>query len=151
MVLTHGNVIFDILEPSAFQNIAYVGSFEHFSGQLFATRPRPALTAVHRWFDMLRVDQQNTIFSGVMDMKERKTLKLWKTKEIIHIHIKSESSQGKYESNEKMYSRIVLHRRVQIFSNKSQNSIQGCFHFSMINVKCWRYQPTLQLCLGWAP
>ena len=76
------------LNPQLFKNIAYVGSFEHFSGQLFATRPRPALTAVHRWFDMLRVDQQNTIFSGVMDMKERKTLK---------VHIKSESSQGKYE------------------------------------------------------
>ena len=37
MVLTPWNVIFDILEPSDFQkNIAYIGSFEHFSVQLFS-------------------------------------------------------------------------------------------------------------------
>ena len=35
MVLTHGNVIFDILEHSAFQKYAYVGSFVHFSVKLF--------------------------------------------------------------------------------------------------------------------
>ena len=39
------------LNTQLFKNIAYVGSFEHFSVQLFfdmyfATRPRPALTAV---------------------------------------------------------------------------------------------------------
>ena len=47
----NGNVIFDILEPPAFQNIAYVGYFKHFSVQLFfymyfAIQPRPAPTAV---------------------------------------------------------------------------------------------------------
>ena len=39
------------LDPQLFKNIAYVGSFKHFSVQLFfymyfTTRPRPALTAV---------------------------------------------------------------------------------------------------------
>ena len=42
------------LNPQLFKNIAYVGSFKHFSVQLFymyfATQPRPALTAVDsRW------------------------------------------------------------------------------------------------------
>ena len=30
MYLTHGNIIFDILESHAFKNIAHVGSFKHF-------------------------------------------------------------------------------------------------------------------------
>ena len=50
MRLTHGNFIFDVLEPPAFKNIAYVGSFKHLSVQLFymyfATRPRASLPAV---------------------------------------------------------------------------------------------------------
>ena len=79
MGLTHGNVVFDTLELSAFQKYSICWVFQAFFCSTFlymyfASRPRPALTAVHRWFDMLRVDQQNTIFSGVMDMKERKTL-----------------------------------------------------------------------------
>ena len=40
------------VNPQLFKNVAYVGSFEHFSVQFFymhfATRPRPALTAVMR-------------------------------------------------------------------------------------------------------
>ena len=39
------------LNPQLFKNIAYVGSFKHFSVQLFymyfATQPRPSLTAVY--------------------------------------------------------------------------------------------------------
>ena len=52
MVLTHGNVIFDILEPSAFQKYSICWVFRAFFCSTFfymyfATRPRPALTAVH--------------------------------------------------------------------------------------------------------
>ena len=51
MVLTHGNVIFDILEPSAFQKYSICWVFRAFFCSTFfymyfATRPRPALTAV---------------------------------------------------------------------------------------------------------
>ena len=37
MVLTHGNVIFDILEPSAFQKYSICWVFKAFSVQLFFT------------------------------------------------------------------------------------------------------------------
>ena len=37
MGVTHGNVIFDILKPQLFKNIAYVGSLNHFSFQSFFT------------------------------------------------------------------------------------------------------------------
>ena len=51
MGLTHGNVIFDILEPSAFQEYSICWVFQAFFCSTFfymyfATRPRPALTAV---------------------------------------------------------------------------------------------------------
>ena len=51
MVLTHGNVIFDILEPPAFQKYSICWVFRAFFCSTFfymyfATRPRPALTAV---------------------------------------------------------------------------------------------------------
>ena len=53
MVLTHGNVIFDIPEPSAFQKYSICWVFRAFFCSTFfymyfATRPRPALTAVSR-------------------------------------------------------------------------------------------------------
>ena len=52
MYLTHGNVIFDILEPSAFQRYSICWVFQAFYCSTFfymyfATRPRPALTAVY--------------------------------------------------------------------------------------------------------
>ena len=51
MGLTHGNVIFDILEPSAFQKYSICWVFEAFFCSTFFTcyfaiQPRPALTAV---------------------------------------------------------------------------------------------------------
>ena len=51
MVLTHGNVIFDILEPLAFQKYSICWVFREFFCSTifymyFATRPIPALTAV---------------------------------------------------------------------------------------------------------
>ena len=51
MVLAHGNVLFDILEPSAFQkyrNCWVVRAFfcSTFSYMYFETIPRPELTAV---------------------------------------------------------------------------------------------------------
>ena len=53
MVLTHGNVIFDILEPPAFQKYSICWVFRAFFCSTFfymyfATRPRPALTAVEK-------------------------------------------------------------------------------------------------------
>ena len=52
MVLTDENVIFDILEPSAFQKYSICWVFQAFLCstffyKYFATRPRPALTSVH--------------------------------------------------------------------------------------------------------
>ena len=53
MGLTHGecHIYLTSLNPQLFKNIAYVGSFKHFSVQLFymyfATRPRASLTEVH--------------------------------------------------------------------------------------------------------
>ena len=51
MVLTHGNVIFDILEHSAFQKYSICWVFRAFFCSTFfymyfANQPRPALTAV---------------------------------------------------------------------------------------------------------
>ena len=56
MGLTHGNVIFDILEPSAFQKYSICWVFRAFFCSTFfymyfATRPRPALTAVIEMLD----------------------------------------------------------------------------------------------------
>ena len=53
MGLTHGNVIFDILEPPAFKKYSICWVFKAFFCSTFfymyfATRPRPALTAVSR-------------------------------------------------------------------------------------------------------
>ena len=56
MVLTHGNVIFDILEPPAFQKYSICWVFRAFFCSTFfymyfANRPRPALTAV--WWNII--------------------------------------------------------------------------------------------------
>ena len=62
MVLTHGNVIFDILEPPAFQKYSICWVFRAFFCSTFfymyfATRPRPALTAVNEyWPDHAKIN-----------------------------------------------------------------------------------------------
>ena len=65
MGLTHGNVLFDILEPQLFKNIAYVGSLKHFPVQFFymyfATRPRPSLT-VHQVMSCISKTQSGRYF-----------------------------------------------------------------------------------------
>ena len=64
MVLTHGNVIFDILEPATFQKYSICWVFRaifrfNFLLMQLATQPRPALTAVNNNNGNIKNDNNN--------------------------------------------------------------------------------------------